>query len=105
MKEEQIKSFLQKRSKAAIVLELLLNREYVTCSEIINFGCENLPIVFTTCPQKLIQTIRDNFGKDFVKSEEVPFYRTMYDSKGQAYKKSDSYTKYFLNKMGDFANV
>lgn len=99
---KKIADFLNKKSKASIVLELLLNREYVTCSDIINFGCENTPIVFTTCPQKLIETIRKHFGADFVKSEEATFFRKMYDTHGKEYKKSDTYTKYFLNKMGDF---
>lgn len=101
---KKIADFLNKKSKASIVLELLLNREYVTCSEIINFGCENTPIVFTTCPHKLIETIRKHFGEDFVKDREVKFFRTLY-SNGKQYKQSDSYKEYFLNKMGDLINA
>ena len=33
-KEREIEAFLAKKSKASIVLEMLLNREYVTASDI-----------------------------------------------------------------------
>jgi hypothetical protein len=97
---EDIERFLAKKSKASIVLEMLLNREYVTCSDIINYGCEGLPIVFTTCPQNLIKAIRDAFGYDFVKDREVKFFRTFYNSKGKEYKQTDTYKQYFIEKCG-----
>ena len=99
-KDEQIKRFLSKKSKAAIVLEMLLNREYVTCSDIINYGCERTPLVFTTSPHKLIEYIRKHFGNDFVKDEEVQFFRTFYTPSGKEYKISDTYKRYFIEKCG-----
>lgn len=97
---KEIESFLAKKSKASIVLELLLNREYVTCSDIINYGCENTPLVFTTCPHKLIETIRKHFGANFVKDREVPFFRNFYKPNGKTYKVSDTYKQYFIEKVG-----
>ena len=98
-KEKQIRAFLAKKSKSAIVLEMLLNREYVTCSDIINYGCENTPLVFTTSPHKLIEKIRNVFGWDFVKDREVKFFRTFYRPSGEAYKVNSTYKQYFLDKM------
>ena len=99
--DNKIKAFLARKSKAAIVLELLLNREFVTASDIINYNCEDLPIVFTTSPHKLIEIIRERFGVDFVKDVDIAFFRTMYTATGKPYKISDTYKKYFLNKVGD----
>ena len=101
-KEREIQAFLAKKSKAAIVLEMLLNREYVTASDIINYYKQqdpNSPIVFTTCPHKLIETIREHFGYDFVKDVEKPFFRVQYSSKGKQFKVSDTYKEYFLDKL------
>ena len=98
--EREIYEFLSKKSKASIVLELLLNREYVTCSDIINYGCEGTPLVFTTCPHKLIETIRKKFGNDYVQDREVKFFRKSYKSNGATYKVSDSYKQYFVAKCG-----
>lgn len=98
MDEREINAFLAKKSKAAIVLEMLLNREYVTCSDIIKYGCEGTPLVFTTCPHKLIEAIRKTFGVDFVQDKEVTFYREQYRN-GKPYKQTGSYKKYFLNKF------
>ena len=101
-KEREIEAFLAKKSKAAIVLEMLLNREYVTASDIINYYKQqdpNSPIVFTTCPHKLIETIREHFGYDFVKDKDIPFFRTQYSSKGKQFKVSDTYKEYFLDKL------
>lgn len=100
MNDKEINAFLAKKSKAAIVLEMLLNREYVTCSDIINFGCEGTPGVFTTCPHKLIETIRRAFGSDFVQDREVEFFRTMHTPTGKVYKQSGTYKQYFLQKLG-----
>lgn len=97
--EKMIQNYLKKKCKASVVLEMLLNREYVTASDIIQYGCEGTPLVFTTCPHKLIETIRNHFGADFVQDKEEKFYRTMYDSEGKPYKQTDNYKKYFLNKM------
>ena len=97
--DNKIRLFLAQKTKAAIVLEMLLNREYVTCSDIINYGCENTPLVFTTSPHKLIEKIRNTFGWDFVKDREVKFFRTLYKTNGEPYKVSDTYKQYFLAKM------
>lgn len=98
-KEREIQAFLAKKSKAAQVLELLLNREYVTCSDIINLDRIS-PVVFTTCPHKLIETIRKRFDYDFVKDRDVQFFRIQYNSKGEPFKTSDTYKQYFVEKMG-----
>ena len=110
-KEREIEAFLAKKSKAAIVLEMLLNREYVTASDIINYRNSDTPVlfydkngnpqypIFTTCPHKLVETIREHFGYDFVKDVEKPFFRTQYSSKGKQYKVSDTYKEYFLDKL------
>ena len=97
--KEEIKAFLDKKCKASIVLEMLLNREYITCSDIINYGCEGLPIVFTTSPHSLIREIRAAFGADFIKDEDVKFYRSFYKD-GKEHKVSEVYKRYFLNKCG-----
>ncbi|MBQ6515750.1 hypothetical protein IJI31_01065 [bacterium] len=96
---ERVKEFLAKKSKAATVLEMLFDREYVTCSDIINYGCENTPLVFTTCPHKLIEYIRKHFGVDFVKDREVKFFRTYYKADGKPYRVSETYKQYFLGKI------
>ena len=101
-KESEIQAFLAKKSKASIVLEMLLNREYVTASDIINYYKQqdpNSPVVFTTCPHKLIETIREHFGYDFVKDIEKPFFRVQYSSTGKKFKVSDTYKEYFLDKL------
>ena len=101
-KEREIEAFLAKKSKSSIVLEMLLNREYVTASDIINYYKQqdpNCPIVFTTSPHKLIETIREHFGYDFVKDIEKPFFRVQYSSKGKQFKVSDTYKEYFLDKL------
>jgi hypothetical protein len=105
--DEKIKNFIAKKSKAAMVLELLLNREYITSSDIINmrgndtfydeFGNEYHPI-FTTCPHSMIRDIRNEFGADFVKDKDVKFFRVFYKN-GKQHKISDVYKRYFLNKM------
>lgn len=97
-KEREIQAFLAKKSKAAQVLELLLNREYVTCSDIINLD-RTSPVVFTTCPHKLIETIRKRFDYDFVKDRDIPFYRVQYNANGKPFKISDTYKQYYLDKM------
>lgn len=106
MRDIEINAFLAKKSKAAIVLEMLLNREYVTCSDIILIGyTPEMPHVFTTNPQGLIETIREHFGVDFVQDKQIKFFRTMYNSKGKPYKQTDTYKKYFLKKMEGMANA
>ena len=73
--ENQINAFLAKKSKASIVLEMLLNREFVTCSDIILYGYKpEFPTVFTTNPQGLIESIRKHFGYDFVQDEDIKFF-------------------------------
>lgn len=105
--EKKIKNFIAKKSKASMVLELFLNKEYVTCTDIINltpntpmydeFGNVYRP-VFTTCPHSLIREIRDEFGFDFIKDIDVKFYRSFYKN-GKECKISDVYKRYFLNKL------
>ena len=99
MNKNEIDAFLAKKSKASIVLEMLLNREYVTASDIIKYRCEGTPLVFTTCPHKLIETIRKAFGADFVQDREVEFFRTMRNSEGKEFKQTERYKQYFLNKL------
>ena len=101
-KEREIQAFLAKKSKAAIVLEMLLNREYVTGIDIINYYRDIDPeckIPFTTCPQGFIKSIRKRFGYDFVKDKDIPFFRIQYSSKGKMFKVSDTYKEYFLDKL------
>lgn len=100
---KEIADYLNKKSKASIVLELLLNREYVTCSDIINYGCEGTPLVFTTCPHKLIEMIRKHFGDDFVKDREVKFFRKFYKPNGEEHRVSDTYKQYFIEKFSEVA--
>jgi hypothetical protein len=101
-KEREIQAFLAKKSKSAIVLEMLLNREYVTATDIITYYQSHdpeCPIVFTTSPHKLIEIIRERFGYDFVKDKDIPFFRVQYSSKGKQYKISDTFKQYYLDKM------
>ena len=101
-KEREIQAFLAKKSKSAIVLEMLLNREYVTASDIITYYQSvdpDFPFVFTTCPHKLIEIIRNHFGYDFVKDKEIKFFRTFYKGNGESYKVSDTCKQYYLDKM------
>lgn len=105
--KNKIDKFLSKKNKASMVLNLFLNQEYVTCSDIINlrtndtiydeFGNTYRPI-FTTCPHSLIREIRDEFGADFIKDRDVKFYRSYYQD-GKIHKVSDTYKRYFLDKM------
>ena len=102
-KEREIEAFLAKKSKAAIVLEMLLNREYVTASDIINYYREQdpkCPVVFTTCPHKLIEIIRKHFDYDFVKDRDVKFFRKFYKSNGEEYQVTDTFKQYYIEKMG-----
>ena len=101
-KEREIQAFLAKKSKSAIVLEMLLNREYVTATDIITYYQSHdpkCPIVFTTSPHKLIEIIREHFGYDFVKDKDIPFFRVQYTSKGKPFKISDTYKEYFIEKL------
>ena len=101
-KEREIQAFLAKKSKASIVLEMLLNREYVTATDIITYYMDIDPeckIPFTTCPQGLIKTIRRHFGYDFVKDKDIKFFRTFYKINGESYKVSDTCKQYYLDKM------
>lgn len=105
--KEKIDAFIARKNKASMVLELFMNQEYVTCSDIINlrgndifydeFGNTYRPI-FTTCPHSLIREIREEFGADFIKDIDVKFFRT-YCKDGKMHKMSDVYKRYFLNKM------
>lgn len=105
--KERIDAFIARKNKASMVLELFLNQEYVTCSDIINLrtndtiydeeGNTYRPI-FTTCPHSLIREIRDEFGADFIQDKDVKFFRAFYKN-GKMHKVSDVYKRYFLNKM------
>lgn len=94
---EKIKQFLEKGGKSAQVLGLMMSKPYVTCSEIINYQCENLPIVFTTSPHKLIERIRRTFGEEFIKSEQMTFEQTFFTRDGKPYHVKEHYKRYFLN--------
>lgn len=106
--ESKVKEFINKKSKASMVLELLLDREYITCSDIINLREQNVSFydetgrnyipIFTTCPHSLIREIRDEFGFDFIKDVDVKFYRKFFKN-GKEHKASDVYKRYFLDKM------
>ena len=96
---EKIKNYIAKRHKTAQVLGLLMTKKYVTCSDIINYQCEDTPLVFTTSPHKLIENIRKEFGYDFVKDEDVKFEAVRYYN-GKPYKVSDTFKRYFLNFEG-----
>ena len=107
--QEKIDAFIARKSKASMVLELFLDRQYVTCSDIINlrqndtvyydeFGNEYTPI-FTTCPHSLVREIRNEFGADFIKDADITFYRQFYKD-GKVHRITDTYKRYFLNKMG-----
>jgi hypothetical protein len=105
--KEKIDNFIAKRSKASMVLELFLNQEYVTCSDIINLNSNDCiwdehgntyKPIFTTCPHSLIREIRDEFGADFIKDMDVKFYRQFYKN-GKMHKVSDVYKRYFLEKL------
>lgn len=101
--KEEIKAFLNKKTKAAKVLQLLISNDFVTGDDIINiYRMENPKCKhsFTTCPQGLIKNIRKKFGYDFVKDVQIPFTVTLYDSKGKPYKVSDTYKQYFIEKCG-----
>lgn len=93
MTDREINAFLAKKSKTAKVLEALLNKEYVTCSDIIE-------LTNTTCPHSVIRQLRKIFGYDYILDREVKFFRTFYKDNGQPYKVSDTYKQYFLNKVG-----
>lgn len=96
---ERIKLYIAKRSKTAQILELMMHKKYVTCSDIINYQCENQPIVFTTSPHSIIENIRNAFGVDFVKDEDVKFEAVRYYN-GKPYTVSDTYKRYFINFEG-----
>ena len=112
--ESKVNDFISKKSKASMVLELLLNREYVTCSDIINLREPNVSFydetgrnyipIFTTCPHSLIREIRDEFGADFIKDIDVKFYRRFFKN-GKEHKISDVYKRYFLDKMAIVGGV
>ena len=101
--ERDINAFIAKKTKASIVLELLLNREYVTASDIINIYRmydKDCDVPFTTCPHKLIENIRKHFGYDFIKDREVKFFRKFHTKSGEEYRVSDFYKQYFIEKVG-----
>ena len=109
--EREIEAFLAKKSKASIVLEMLMDRQFVTASDIINYRDANTPVlfydkegnpvypIFTTCPHKSIEIIRKRFGYDFVKDKDIKFFRIFYKPNGETYKVSDTCKKYYLDKM------
>ncbi len=90
--KRELDAFIAKRTKSAQVLDMLMNRPYITIQDIIKE-------TNTNCPHKQIQTIRDNFGSDFVQFRDKPFVRTQYSSKGKPFNISNKYREYFLDKM------
>lgn len=97
--KEKIQQFIDKGGKTAQVLQLLMSKPYVTCSEIINYKCQGKPIVFTTSPHKLIERIRRAFGYDFVK-DEICKYQYQYTVDGVSKTATEHYKRYFLNYEG-----
>lgn len=93
---ERIRQYIAKGTKTAQILGLFLKKQYVTASDIINFGCENTPLVFTTSPHKMIETLRKDFGFDFIKDEDASYIRTLYRN-GKPYAMTEHYKRYFLN--------
>ena len=87
--KRELEAFIAKQTKSSKVLHMLMNHEYVTSSDIIQ-------VARTTCPHKLIETVRKNFGHDFVSSREKRFFRKQCTSKGQVYKVADTYFEYFI---------
>lgn len=92
--KRELDTFIAKRTKSAQVLEMLIANPYITIQDIIKE-------THTNCPHKQIETIRKNFGADFVKFRDKPFKRTQYSSKGKPYQISDTYREYFLEKIAD----
>ncbi len=90
--KRELDAFIAKRTKSAQVLDMLIKNPYITIQDIIKE-------THTNCPHKQIQTIRDNFGFDFVRFREKPFVRTQYDSKGRPFHVSGTYREYFLEKF------
>ena len=85
----ELDAFLAKQTKSSCVLYMLLTKAYVTSSDII-------AVTRTTCPHKLIETIRKTFGYEFVSYRDKPFTRTQRSSTGKVYKVPDTYREYFI---------
>ncbi len=94
--KEAIEKYIAKGTKSAIVLELLIDRKSVTCDDIILYNYEINKKVFTTSPHKIIETLRKNFGADFVKDVDIEFMR-IYHTNGIRRTAKDTYKRYFLN--------
>ena len=91
--KRELEAFIAKQTKSSKVLHMLMNHEYITSSDIIQ-------VAITTCPHKLIETLRKNFGYDFVLSREKRFFRKQCTSKGKVYKVADTYFEYFIPEGG-----
>ncbi len=90
--KRELDAFIAKRTKSAQVLDMLMNNASITIQDIIKE-------THTNCPHKQIETIRKNFGFDFVRFRDKPFVRTQYSSKGKPFEISDTYREYFLDKI------
>lgn len=93
---EKIEKFISKGTKSSIVLELLLNNKYITSTDIILYKYKQNKTIFTTSPHKIIETIRKNFGADFVQDVDIEYLRK-YFSCGRWIQTKDTYKRYFLN--------
>ena len=100
--EKMIQEYLKKPYKTAIVLRMLMTRPYITNDDIINIYRMSNPKCkhsFSTNPQKFIETLRKRFGYDFILDEDIPFTTILHTLEGKTFKVTDTYKKYFLNKM------
>lgn len=85
----ELDAFLAKQTKSSCVLYMLLTQAYVTSQDII-------AVTRTTCPHKLIETIRKTFGYEFVIDREKTFFRTQKSPSGKTIKVPATYKEYFI---------
>lgn len=85
----ELDAFLAKQTKSSCVLYMLLTKAYITSSDII-------AVTRTTCPHKLIETIRKTFGYEFVVDREKTFFRTQKSPSGKTIKVPATYKEYFI---------
>lgn len=96
---KQIENYLKRNTKPAIVLYILLeHKQYLTSGDIITLGSKpEKQNIFTLCPHKIIQELRDYFGYDFIKSESIP-YSNEAEFFGKKVKSSGPIFKYFVDR-------
>lgn len=96
---KQIENYLKRNTKPAIVLYVMLNhKEYMTSGDIITLGSKpEKQNIFTLCPHKIIQELRDYFGQDFIKSEPMA-YSNEIEFFGKKAKSIGSIFKYYVDR-------